>query len=368
MSCNTPNCTPPDPTTEPLVIAFRPDAVWVKIASVTYAAGNVDYYLDWDTVKTTGDIDINNGRPLVDVINYGLNKNCNELDLQSNFLTNIVNPITGQTPSITEGIQIHSISDVKDPNATEPATRELITIKSILNDYISSKLNCFWRVDEGTKRLIIEHYKDIFSQNSTDLTAIDGGKWLQLKNKFEYDNTDIPKAESFPSLDSSVDFTGVNIEFNNDCAEGVKTYNTDKFYSEVESIINDPADYPADGVVMITPDSLAPIGNVQPSGERSQVGAITNEYRPNAPQGMANLHANFWPYWRPFKEGKINFIDQEFINFKPVKQLESITVPICCFFFFDPYSKFIGNNFNNGQLKNASFNPKTGFITLQISY
>ena len=368
MSCNTPACIPPHPTTDPLVVLFRPLAVWVKIASVTYAGGNVDYWLDWDTVKTTGNIDIDNGRPLVEVINHGLNQHCSELDLQSQFLNNPVNPVTGQTPSPTEGVQMHAISDAKDPTATEPATRELITIQSILNDYISSKLNCFWRIDEGTKRLIIEHYKDINTQNTTDLTAIDGGKWLQLKNKFEYDNSDIPKAEAFPSLDSSVDFTGVNIEFNNDCAEGVKSYNTDKFYSEIESIINDPVDYPADGVVMITPDSLAPIGNVEPSAARSELGAITHEYKPNAPQGMANLQANFWPYYRPFNEGKINFVDQAFINFKPVKQLETITVPVCCLFFFDPYSQFIGNNFSNGQLKNASFNPKSGFITLQILY
>ena len=85
------------------------------------------------------------------------------------------------------------------------------------------------------------------------------------------------------------------------------------------------------------------------------------------PQGMANLHDKFWKNYRPFKSGLLNF-NETILTIKPNKELETVTIPVCCLFFFDPYSQFIGNNFNNGQLKNASFNPKSGFITLQISY
>ncbi len=321
----------------------------------------IGFWINTDTIPKAN-INLDNGRLLLDVINQGLNENCPELDLQSNFLTNTVNPVTGETPSPTEGVQIHAISDVKDPAATEPATRELITLQSILNDYISSKLNCFWRIDEGTKRLIIEHYNDLTTQGVTNLTQINGGKWTQLKNKYSLDNSDLPKAEAFPSLDNSIDFTGVNITYDSFFGENVKSYNTDKYYSEIETIISDPDEYPADGVVMITPESLAP------DAIRAKNGAITGDYRPNAPQGMANLHANFWPYYRPFDSGSINFINQQFNNKRPVKILETVTVPVCCFFLFAPYSRFVGNNFTNGQLTAASFNPKSGFISLEIIY
>ena len=127
---------------------------------------------------TNTQINLDNGRLLLDVVNRGLNEYCPQLDIQSQFLTNTINPVTGNNPSTTEGVQMHAISDIKDPAATEPATRELITLQSILNDYISSKLNCFWRVDEGTKRLIIEHYNDLNTQGVTNLLQIDGGKWL----------------------------------------------------------------------------------------------------------------------------------------------------------------------------------------------
>ena len=322
---------------------------------------NIGFWIDTDTIPK-GNINLDNGRLLLDVINKGLNEYCPELDLQSNFLTNTVNPVTGETPSPTEGVQMHAISDIKDPAATEPATRELITLQSILNDYISSKLNCFWRIDEGTKRLIIEHYNDLTTQGVTNLTQINGGKWTKLKNKYSLDNSDLPKAEAFPSLDNSIDFTGVNITYNSFFGENVKTYNTDKYYSEIETIISDPDEYPADGVAMITPESLAP------DGLRAKNGAITGDYRPNVPQGMANLHANFWPYYRPFDSGSINFINQQFNNKRPVKILETVTVPVCCFFLFAPYSRFVGNNFSNGQLRAASFNPKSGFISLEILY
>ena len=322
---------------------------------------NIGFWIDTNTIPK-GNINLDNGRLLLDVINQGLNEYCPELDLQSNFLTNTVNPVTGETPSPTEGVQMHAISDIKDPAATEPATRELITLQSILNDYISSKLNCFWRIDEGTKRLIIEHYNDLTTQGVTNLTQINGGKWTKLKNKYSLDNSDLPKAEAFPSLDNSIDFTGVNITYNSFFGENVKTYNTDKYYSEIETIISDPDEYPADGVAMITPESLAP------DGLRAKNGAITGDYRPNVPQGMANLHANFWPYYRPFDSGSINFINQQFNNKRPVKILETVTVPVCCFFLFAPYSRFVGNNFSNGQLRAASFNPKSGFISLEILY
>ena len=348
----TPPAIPPPPATP---------GDWVFMDFFDLGAQIFYFWIDRDTIPNT-EIILDNGRLLLDVINRGLNEYCPQLDVQSQFLTNTTNPVTGKNPSTTEGVQMHAISDIKDPAATEPATRELITLQSILNDYISSKLNCFWRVDEGTKRLIIEHYNDLTTQGVTNLLQIDGGKWLKLKNKYSLENSDQPKAENFPSLDVSIDFTGVDIEYNNFNGENVKTYTTDKYYSEVESIILNPDEYPADGVVMITPQSL------EPDGIRATTGAITGDYSPNVPQGMANLHANFWPYYRPFDSGKLNFIDQQFNKFRPVKKLETVTVPICCFFLFAPYSRFVGNNYTNGELRAASFNPKTGFISLEILY
>jgi hypothetical protein len=369
-------CTPLPPA---LITGLE---VWVLMEEfeVTAPAGALSIWIDEHSINVTP-VELNNGRPLTEVINLGLNKFCSDLDLQSNFLFDDINPVTGNSPSSTEGIQVHAITDIKYPTATEEASREDVNLRDVFSGYIEGKLNCFWAIDEGTQRLIIEHYNDLNNQQVIDLTAIEGGKYTALKNNFEYENSDIPKAESFPSLDFSIDFTGVDINYDfsgtsgtiiNSCATGKKSYTTDKFYSEVSSIILNPTDYPIDGVVMITPDSLAPPNSTDavgvPIGNRSEDGVITGDYDANMPQGMSNLHAKFWPYRRPFNSGEMNFIPQVFSKLKPVKKLQSIAIPLECFFLFFPRSSFIGNNFNNGQLIGATFSPASGFITLQIEY
>jgi len=342
-----------------------PAGDWLLMETISNGITNVSFWVNYDSIKGS-ETEINNGRLLTDVINYGLNISCPQLDLQSQLLFNIVNPVTGTTPSDLQGLQIHSISDVKDPSATEPATREDVTIKDLLEGFVSSKLNAFWRVDERTKRLIIEHYNDLNNQGVIDLTALTGV--IFPNNNYSYDNSDLPKAEEFPSLDSSIDFTGVDILFENPVSSGKKAYNTDKFYSEVESILQDPDQYPNDGFVIITPESLAPFVSTDPSGVRAENGAITGTYSPNAPQGMANLHNKYWKFWRPFPQGNMNFINTAFTKNKPVRKAEQITMPLCCFYFFNPYARFVGKDFTNGQLQSASYNPKTKYITLNIQY
>jgi len=351
-----PTCTPlPCTPTPPPVTA---NERWFLINTLEFPADNysVSFYIDLNELE--GElIDLNNGRLLLDVLNYGLNKiGCEDLDIQSIFLNAEINPVTGNSPSSTQGIQLHAISDIKQPDATEPATREDTTVKAILESYISGKLNCFWYIDEGTDRLIIEHYKDLFNQGQIDITA-----FQKFKNSFEYDNTDVPTAEEFETFDDSIDFTGVPILYNNPCADGVKTYPNDGFFSEVDQIIR-ADDYPNDGIVAITPDSLTQ------DGARAENGAITGDYRANMPQAMANLHSKFWGYYRPFDFGNLNFNPTEFDQPKPVKVLEDVEIDNCCFFDFNPRSEFIGNDFDKGQLDNASFSFTTRKFTLKIKY
>ena len=348
-ACSGAGCIPPDPP-----VTSGED--WILIDSFGNTTGSIYFWIDKNAISEP-DTELNNGRPLIDVLNYGLNvSGCEALDIQSIFLNAETNPVTGNNPSSTQGIQLHAISDIKDPDATEPATREDTTIKAILESYISGKLNCFWYIDEGTDRLIIEHYKDLFNQGQIDITA-----FQKFKNSFEYDNTDIPTAEEFETFDDSIDFTGVPILYNNPCADGVKTFPNDGFFSEVDLIIGSD-DYPNDGIVAITPDSLTQ------DGARAENGAITGDYRANMPQAMANLHAKFWGYYRPFDFGNLNFDPTEFDQPKPVKVLEDIEIPNCCFFDFNPRSEFIGNDFDKGQLDNASYSFTTRKFTLKIKY
>jgi len=353
---------PTIPSPPPVTVANED---WVLMKMLTIGGiTNISFWIDNNVIQGTP-ISLNNGRLLVDVINYRLFQINPNLALQSNLLFNITNPVTGVSPSDLYQVQMHAIRDIKDPAATEQATVENTNLKEILEGYIQGKLNAFWRVDENTGRVIVEHYQDLDSNKTFDLTAYP--EYL-LQNKYSYDNSYIPKAEEFPSLDSSVDFTGVDTIFENPVSTGKNAYSTDKFYSEVASIIQNPDVYGNDGIVIITPDSLAPLTNTVPSGQRSELGAITNNYYPNAPQGTANLHSKYWHSYRPFQNGNMNLEDVQFVDNRPVKVLEPITIPLCSFYFFDPYANFIGDNFTEGKLKKASFSPKTKQITLDIQY
>jgi hypothetical protein len=339
---------------------------WLLMDAIPSISPVFWFWVDYNAIRGV-ETELTNGRLLIDVLNYGINKICPVLDVQSQILNNTVNPVTGASPSDMEGLQIHSISDIKDPNATEKASREDITVREILENYISGRANCYWRVDERTKRLIIEHYSDLNNQGIFDLNTYFGVLGLDDES-YSYDKTDVPQSEEFPSLDDSIDFTGVDILFNNSVSSGKKTYNTDKFISEVESVITSPDSYPNDGVVIITPESLAPLESIVPSGARAENGAITGEYYPNAPQAMANMQEKYFQHWRPFEHGNMNFTNRTFLKNKPVIKAAPISVPLCSFYFFNPYAKFIGLDFIEGQLQTASFSPKTGRITINTQH
>jgi len=337
----------------PAITAANED--WLFMDEIKNPSVTVYYWIDYNAIRQDP-IALNNGRLLVDVINFGLNQDVPELDVQSQFLTQDTNPVNLETPSTTKDIQIHAISDIKDPNASEPATREDIRLRDLLEGYVNGKLNCYWRVDERTKRLIIENYKDLFSQGVIDVSND------QQSNTVSYDNTDIPRSEEFPSADSSIDFTGVPIEYDNEVATGVKSYITDKSYSEVESIINDPDSYPKDGFVAITKDSLVVTDPLAENGK------ITGDYAPNMPQSMGTLHSKFFRFYRPFGSGIMNFQNVNFAENKPIIKPLEIDKKLCNFYFFDPYSEFIGNGFTKGSLRTASFSFKTNRIKLNIQY
>jgi hypothetical protein len=349
----TTNSVPPTIPLPPTTTVLNED--WVLMDTYTNPSLSLSFWIDFNVLRQD-EISLNNGRLLVDVINYGLNKDVPELDVQSQFLTQEINPVNGETPSTTKDIQIHAIDDIKNPDVSNPATRQDIKLSQLLEGAVQGKYNCYWRVDERTKRLIIENNKDIFSQGVIDVTE------HQTSRKYSYDNTDIPRSEEFPSEDSSIDFTGVPIEYDNEIAEGVKTFNVDSFYTEVESIIKDPETYPSSGYVLITKDSL------KVDDPLAEKGAITEDYAPNMPQSTGVLHNKFFPYRRPFGSGLMNFINTGFEENKPVKVLEPVEMPICSLYFFDPYSRIIGKGFAKGSLISANYSFSTKRITLNINY
>ena len=338
---------------------------WVIVASVTAGGTTLAFFVDYNYIQTPQTL--TNGRDLMSVLNFGLNQFCPELDAVSEFFTNDVNPVTGESPSKSKGVQLHSISDIKDPAASEKATLEEITLKDILQNIVSNRFNCFWFVDENSKRLIIKHYKNLTFTGTTNINTL-SPESLKFKNEYRYLKDNNAITEIFEGQDDDIDFAGVPIDYNNSCGETVVNRNLGTIYANVAFIINNPAEFGNNGTVLILKDSLNIAPNTSPPSSTAENGAITGEYKPNAPLGMANLQNAYWRHFRPFKTGVLNFDTVEFETVAPRKQQIEININECCVFFFNERNKYITNLTENGILNKYVFNLKTNSLELEIIY
>lgn len=354
--------TPPALPPEPAPVA---GVKWFLIDSIETGTAGIAYWLDYNALTLAyfpdGNTMLDNGRNLVDVINYGLNQFCPELDVQSLLLTADENPVTGVNPSSTKDIQVHGLSDIRKPTASLPATIQKTTLKTLLENWCGSSLNAFWRVDENTSRLIIEHYNQLPNFGTTTVSS-DG----QI-DTIEYDETDIPSRESFDSTELDIDFGGVPIEYDNACSEGVKNYNRNEIYTDVETIINNPDDFSDDGLVFILADSLAPVDSDNGIGDRAENGAITGIFKPNAPLSMANLHEKFWKFYRPFNYGSVNLLEQD-LGQMPITLGAETYYKACCLSKFNPNFSFDTHQATGGQLEEATINLQTKKITIKTRF
>lgn len=342
----------PDPLPLPAQTAAMED--WVLMDTIDDGVNLLAYWIDNNAVK--GSVtNLNNGRTLVDVINYGISLSCPDLSLQSEILTNDTNPVTGRTPSEISNVQLYAIGDIKNPTASFLTRIENTTLGDILEGLIASRYNCFWRIDENTQKLIIENYSMLGYSGVFDVS-----KYTPFAPEYKYLNDNIPKNEEYASLDSSIDFTGVDNVYSNPIAEGTKTFPTDVFYSEVENIINNPDSYPTDGVVVVSPNSLTP------NGATAENGAITGVYAPNVAQGQANLNEKYGKFNRPFPNGNMNF-KNEVYEVEPYKSLDTITIKSCSFSFYNPYAEHIGKGFTGGRLQKAIYKLVDSTMELEIN-
>lgn len=349
-------------TTPPPVTASN--ELWYLVYVIELSGIAAYIWVDYNEVVAAygGYITLNNGRNLVDVINYGLNKVCPSLELNSDFLTNVTNSVTGNTPSSSEGIQIHAITDIRSPNASLPATLEQTTLRQLLEGWCANSLNCYWQVNEDTKKLVVEHNSTkTDSPYTTDLTAIDGGKWVNMENIVTYDDSFVPQQEVFESTETDIDFGGVPIVYANSCSNGVINYNRNGIFTDVQTIIDNPDEFGNDGLVFVLPNSM----NLNDT--RVEQGAITGVYKPNAPLAMANLTNKFWRQDRPFVGGNLNLEDVE-LEQRPVKLGSTVTIPYCCTAKFYPYDNFITNQDSNAHLETATISLNSNTIELQTRF
>lgn len=251
---------------------------------------------------------------------------------------------------------IGSVSDIKDPVPSDPATRELVTFRQLMID-LKIEFNVEWKIDSNYY-LRIEHVTYFEGVEGLDLTGESYSKYLKAKNKYTYDLSQYYKKEIWKTAeaDDSISFLYSGLA-NVSKDENEKTYATSLIRTDWE---NAKESY-NDGVILVPTD-----------------GGITLGYWIREDPQYISLHylvPNFHLFNRPTLYALATFFRNNQVlkagglisnSILPTKAQEEIQIPLCCDE-FKPEDNVI-TPMGIGYVDKAEFDSKTKMIKLLLKY
>lgn len=207
------------------------------------------------------------------------------------------NDVYAQKANVADLI-IFQRSDVKNPDASQNATKAEMTLKQILEG-LTATLDVFWWID-GSDNLRIEHISAKSVALYLDLATTHADQ-LAGTGIFVSEQTDYPRRQQF-SWDESYnhrDFEGQDITFANACAKDSEIIQAE-WSTDVNSIYSTDQASNA-GFVLV-----AAVQDGSDYYIPSEAGALTGEEIINGHLAWANLHPVYHTYERPFLSGRMN--------------------------------------------------------------
>ncbi len=312
---------------------------------------------------------VKGGRTLIDVTNRLLENACGGgYSVSSQFFTATLNPVTGTT-NICKDLQLWTKSDVANAQLTESdaqnnlqASDKRLTVREEFED-LQIHFNTEWYIDPNNpKTVILEHVSDTRPQTvDLDLTVIDSGIQLKNKNSYNYTGESVPVQERWRFITASLpDFTGQPIDYNG-CGNEIIDYNTSQIDTELDVLIGDSEQRALDGFILVQPDSIR-------SGDSlAQDGIFWAFFAPNMPLSISNLHALFWPYQRKLSRGKLNNVNQTFVSYQKLLQLNDIVFDLCNPNSFDR-RKLVRTQYGDCEILKTSYNLARETMTLSLKF
>ena len=305
-----------------------------------------------------------NGRELIYCINYILAQICGTgIVIDSELLTNNINPVTGTTPNPLQFLALFAKSDIINASGSDLAWQANVSIEEALGD-LSAIFNALWYVDTTTNKLIFEHVTAILSNVvGTDLTTLDGGKWAKGRNLIKWDKEEVPRAETFNFVQpcAQQDFIGFPIDYTQGCstARSIET-RTAKIETELTRIYQNTQEDKT-GLVLIA------YASILQDDQADEVGELSQLFIPNAPLSWANLHRDYFHDWRFLTNGTLNNVATVFDSTRPIKRQDGLVFPLCCLNDFNPL-ELIKTEIGSGRLESASYNLASGMMTVAIKF
>jgi len=350
----------------------------LNMSQPCYAGGELDHFVHVFETIGTSVVDFGNGRGLLlkDAIDHIVSTNAG-IEYKSTFLENdefptghpdipigTKNYVTLTDPNPLSGMILMQKSNIRI--TSDPATKWMISFNEMA-DILKGMFNVDWFIDDdGYFRIEHWSYFENTASSDVDLTLLDGGKWINKKNKWSYELEDMPNRERFEFVDSyHTNFIGKDIIYNpvstfNRYKDNIKTISL-PVATDAKNLYNNRFNEGGEeGWVLLTVASDIIV---------NEVGVLDAEDLPNNHLSWANLHQNYWRHGRIISKGNMNGSDITFLSYQRKVKQEEITYPECCDG-FDPM-KFKITELGQGEVRAAEYklidgSVKTVFFYLDI--
>ncbi len=287
---------------------------------------------------------------LVDELDCGLTVRSHFFGINATHDAPPANDAYGFATAYCQDITIHRKSDVKRPNATNPSSQAVWTmkLKDLLDDF-KKVFNVFWRIDGDD--LILEHISYFEGAAGADYSE----KPMPLQLKYE---DDTPRVEKFYWQDKDLPgfFKAQPIVY--DCGNGEKEYQSALFSTDVKGIQDE-----------LNQDVVADAGWVLISCR-----VVSSEYFANTLDDLVNgafrwfnLHENLHRHNRYFETGTMNGVAASFLSVQKMREQPEFRVGICCDDGFDPANN-ITTLLGTGQVRTATENILQDTLELNLNY
>lgn len=272
-------------------------------------------------------------------------------------------------------LMISQKSDVISPEATNPATIGMYSLKLLL-DWARVVLNCYWDIvydsSSGTYKLRVEHLS-FYERQGFDIDLTDPIYQPDVKslNKYEHIRGELPSKETFKFMEAiNQDFVGVPINYSVNCTSEklTESYVAEQLTTDVKAAIDFPQKISVDGFYMLA------IGMYFTSPFLlSDTGRLSGLPYINGVLSWANLHYDLHRHGRVLAEGVMNSTDEDFFSFREnTRQVPNIICFKCQT--LDPLKQVqteLGETYFNGikgNIQLAEINLGSDQLTLILAY
>lgn len=280
----------------------------------------------------------------------------------SDFLSNPINPATGATGYANEipGLLISAASDVKRYGASEPATKVLLSLKTLLED-LASLYDVGWCIDPVTGWFRLEHRAWRETGPAASVLDLTREPSAILPAIYSYQTEKLPRTEELTISSALTEDpqTGRNwakgeITYTGQCVntregQNKQSRSTARLTGDVAGMVLSGDALPDSALVLL---AAAPDGTLEDGNRKVAATELLKRYH---------------RFGRVRPSGTVAGQLVPFQSVKPGKLQEGVSAVLCSLNAFTPGLRVTTNLGSNGQVQKAEWELRSGVVTLSLA-